>query len=207
MDARMRTDQRSDAVRRRRKPGEGRIVHIPFDGNVPPAPADAEPPAEIIIDATDAAGVSADWLTDYFWLDILQQWSSQPVVIRFQPTHESLLNPVVLHQVNMLRRVAPEWRIVGECYLSDLAVEGRIAQAAVTGYHEIRVLDANRPGAPNSGHPLRLEDAAKRFRQVQTASQKTTPIFVRCPVRTAAAPQPAATTPAAERAGSLTPVQ
>jgi hypothetical protein len=76
--------------------------------------------------------------------------------------------------------VQPIWELVAECYLSDLSAEGRLAQAALTPYHEIRVIDAVRPGAPQSAHPLRMNDAIARIRQAQTANHRTTPVIVRC---------------------------
>jgi len=179
MNARKRQQQRCSTGQRRRKPGQGRIIHIPSDGKFQ-APAESDPPpAHLTLDATDSAGHCADWLNDYLWVDLLRCWSDHALLIRYSPTPESLLNPVVVHQVAMLRRVAPAWRIVGGCYLSDLIPEGRLAQAAIAPYHEIHILDGKREEVTQTRMLPAIADVMARMREVQAAHQMTTPIIVR----------------------------
>jgi len=177
MSAWMREDQRKLVMQRRRKPDSGTIVHIPFEGVDNSALRQVEAPAELHLDPTGPTGETALWLDDFFWLELLQQWPGCPLAIHFHPTRNSLLHPVILHQLTMLRRVAPGWRLVGYCYLSDLEEEGRPSQAALTVHHEIHVIDASRPAAPRSTRPLHMEDTLRRMRQIQTANKRTTPIL------------------------------
>jgi len=190
MDAWMRKTERQEAKRRRRPPGEGRVIRIPFDGTLNAAADATDPPAEIQIEATDASGESADWLTDYFWVDLLGHWADEPIAVHFLPTPAGLLHPVLLHQTYMLRRITEHWRVVGHCYVSDLADQSRVAQAAVTPYHEIRVVDGPRPGVPALNLP-RIEDVIGRMRQAQSAQDRTSPVLVRCaPPTPTAVPEP-----------------
>lgn len=184
----MRSEQRRQANSRRRKPGDGRLIRIPFDGVVSAITEGAQPPSEIQIEPTNEAGEAADWLNDYFWGDLLQQWADEVIAVHFLPTPQSLLHPVIIHQTYMLRRITEHWRVIGNCYLSDLAAEGRLAQAAVSPYHEIRIIDGVRAGVPRPA-TLRIEDALARMREAQAAQGRTTPILVRCaPPTPAAAP-------------------
>ena len=202
MSAWMLENQRELTRQRRRRPNTGTIIHLPFEGSDHAALDNAEPPAELHLEATGPSGETAIWLDDFFWLKLIQQWPQSPLTIHFHPTNNSLLHPVILHQLNMLRRVAPQWRLVGYCYVSDLALEGRLSQAASTVHHEIHVIDAVRPGVPRPAHAMRIEDALAKMRQVQAANNRTTPIVVRCRPKLQAEPdepQPPAKRPRPEQ--------
>jgi hypothetical protein len=190
MNARMREVQRDMTARRRRKPGAGAPLMIPFDGLPSLEPDPNRPPSELSLEATGPSGEPAAWLDDYLWVDLLRAWGETPLAIRILPTPHALLHPVVLHQVNMLRRVAPRWRISAHCYVGDLAPEGHIAQAALSPYHEIHLLDQPAPHHATTAHALRMEDAVARLRRVQVANQRNTPILA-CARRAESAPGPA----------------
>ncbi|MCB9849738.1 MAG: hypothetical protein H6817_03445 [Phycisphaerales bacterium] len=178
MNARMREDQWQMTAQKRRKPGAGAPRLIPFDGGEIQPVDPQQAPSEIALEATGPSGEPAHWLDDFFWVDLLQAWSRESMTIRFLPTPDALLHPVVIHQVNMLRRVATNWRIAGHCYVHDLAPDGMIAQAALSPYHEIHLIDGRREGSAATAHALRIEDALARIRRVQVANSRNTPILV-----------------------------
>lgn len=183
MDAWMPAERRRSVAELRRKPdppSPDRIVHLSFEGGHEAALEDSAPPAELRLEGTCASGETPDWLDDFFWMDVLRRWSTLPLSIHILPTYESLLHPMIGYQMEMLRRVAREWRLIGHCYLSDLEPEGRPARMAMTVYHEIRIIDGRRPGCPPSAHPLKIEEVIATMRQVQAATGRRTPIFARC---------------------------
>jgi len=204
MDAWMRKEERRAAISRRRRPGAGRLIRLPFDGNIPASRFEDQIPTEIEIEATNQSGEAADWLTDHFWVDLLGQWVDEPIIVHFVATPGSVLHPVVVHQVHMLRRVADKWRVVGHCYAADLAGEGRVAQAAVSPYHELRIVDGARPGGPKTPIP-RIEDVLSRMRAIQSAQNRTTPVLVGCSAPPTTAHQAVGSSPAPVAAGSLPP--
>ncbi len=178
MSTMLRKEQRMSTMQRRRKPGNERCLQFAFDADGSLAGIDGDVPQEIHLEATNNDADAAPWLDDYFWMELMQRWSDAPVSVHFQATKGSLLHGVIIHQLNMLRRVVPHWRLIGHCYLSDLEAEGVIEQAAVTVYHEIHVIDGRRPGAADSRHPMRIEDAIATMRKVQRANKRNTPIVV-----------------------------
>jgi hypothetical protein len=188
MSARMRENHWEMTARKRRKPGAGQLVRIPFDAAETVVANPADPPAEIALEATGPGGKPADWLDDPFWLPLLQAWSHERVTVRILPSPRGLLHPVVLHHVRMLRRVAPNWRVVGHCHVEDLSAAGALADAALSAYHEIHLTEAADSGEPRQGHALRLDDALARIRRVQVASNRHTPIVVCSRPRSASAP-------------------
>jgi hypothetical protein len=187
MSTLLRKEQRMSTMQRRRKPGNERCLQFAFDAEGSLAGLDGDAPQEIHLEATNTDAEAAPWLDDYFWMELIQRWSDAPISVHFQPTKGSLLHGIIIHQLNMLRRVVPHWRLIGHCYLSDLEAEGVIEQTAVTVYHEIHVIDGRRPGAVDSRHPLRVEDAVATMRKVQRANKRNTPIIVCCRLE----PQPA----------------
>lgn len=196
MNASMREHHWEMTARKRRRPGAGECLLIPFDSSGAVDTAVPQPPTSLALETTSATGELADWLDDNFWVAMLQAWSNERLSIQILPTPEALLHEVVLHHLHMLRRVAPHWRLVGECYVNDLSQDGLLAQAALSPYHELRIRAGARSGQPQSGHPLRLEDALARIRRVQVANSRSTPIVV-CDQPAATPPRP----PSAAAAG------
>jgi hypothetical protein len=180
MNSRIRDCEREMTAQRRRRPGTGRAIFIPFNGLDDFTADPSDPPAEIALEATGQHGETAIWLDDFFWLSLLKPWSQFPVTIRFHATPDSLLHPVILHQLNMLRRVAPAWRIVGECTADYLADPDRLHTAALSAYHELHVVDDPQGASPTSVTSSELDNMLAQMRQIQGANQRTTPI-VACP--------------------------
>ncbi len=180
MNVTTREQQRNLAAKRRGKPGRVLIVRIPFDGTNDWEPQQSSPPTEIHLESTGASGETAVWLDDHFWMSLIQLWAQETIAVHFLATPGSLTNPVVRHQLNMLRRVVPNWRLIGHCYASDLTEDGVLSQAALGSHHELRLSDAHRPGMQVSGHPLKIQDIAARIRKIQAANNRTTPIVTCC---------------------------
>lgn len=201
MSARMRENHWLMTAQKRRKPGAGAVIELAWDHTDTLTVDPACPPTELVLETTNDAGEPAAWLDDYFWMPLLQAWSESPLTVRFTASPVALLHPVVLHEVSMLRRVAPQWRLVGHCHVNDLAAEGAINAAAQSPYHEIHIAEGTRPGEPRPAHPLRLEDALARIRRIQVAAGRTLPIIV-CARQslTAAGANPATPRAAAGRA-------
>jgi hypothetical protein len=80
----------------------------------------------------------------------------------------------------MLRRVTPRWRLIGQCYLSDLEDRGRLSQAALSVYHEIHIVDGPRPGSSRARNTLNINDALLKIRKVQADHDRTSPIVMCC---------------------------
>jgi hypothetical protein len=185
MDMSMVDERRRLVSRQRSGPrpaAAGRLIRFPYDEGNDAAFDDPAPPVELHIEATDFSGDLAPWLNDLFWLDALQRWSGTRLSVHFLPTYESLLHPDLHAQVDMLRRVASGWRLVAYCYLSDLEVEGRLARAVMTLYHEIRIVDDRRPDCPTGDRPLTIETALGKMRQISAALRaggRSVPVLAR----------------------------
>jgi len=204
MSARMRDQHWEMTAMKRRKPGSGEQIRIRFDSTETLAVDPSRPPAEITLEATGPSGDPAEWLDDAFWLTLLQAWSGHSLTVRFLPSPQVLLNSVVLHHVHMLRRVAPNWHIVAHTHVHDLAADGALADAAMTPYHEIHLVEAARTAHSARTTALRPEEALARIRRVQVANGRHAPIVICArpqsaprPVDTARAPLPPSRTPAA----------
>jgi hypothetical protein len=152
-------------------------MFIPFEGRMPLVPDDIDPPTEMHLEPTSAEGETALWLDDFFWLDLIRRWPQRQLTIQYKPTCRGLLHPVVLHQLTMLRRVAPEWRLVGHCFVSDLADDTLISQAALSLYHEIYIRDCDRPGVTVDASAPSLEVILTRAAKVQAAARRTSPVI------------------------------
>jgi hypothetical protein len=178
MSARMRENHWQMTAQRRRKPGAGDQIRIASTSTEAIAADPANPPCEIVLEATTSSGEPAAWLDDYFWVALLQAWSHVSLTVRFAATPRALLNPVVMHHANMLRRVATNWRVVGLCHVHDLEPEGAVTQIAQSPYHEIHIVDEPRGGESRPAHALRIDDAVARIRRVQVANGRTMPIIL-----------------------------
>lgn len=105
----------------------------------------------LIIEATGPAGEPAAWLDDSWWTDVIQVWGEEAISIHFAPTPGALLHPVVLHQVDMLRRVVPWWRVLGFAYHDDIRTDEQITALVRSNYDEVRFFDAPRPDGSFNG--------------------------------------------------------
>ncbi len=103
------------------------------------------------IEATAPDGSLASWLDDEWWIDVLERWSDTGMSIQIAPTPDAILHPILLYQLEMVRRVACDWGVVGFAHWSEFNSEDAMKQAARSPYHEIRVIDADSVAAASGG--------------------------------------------------------
>jgi len=172
---------------RRRRPVGPVQLSVPFNGSGELQGEDSGGPVEVTIQATNADGALADWLTDEWWAQLIVPWAERSVVLHVAATPAALLHPVVLHQLEMLRRVVPRWRLVGYVYRDDFAVPGDIELAARAAYDEIRIYDQARPGRAETarmGCGMPTEQVLGEIRREQVRLGTSSPVLVRLPALT-----------------------
>lgn len=188
MDEQTRMRTRTETSARRRPPRCHRSIIVPFEPGDNFLSTLRECPAEITIEATDANAAVAAWLDDAWCLDILKRWADEPLAMHVAPTPGAVLHPVVLHLVEMVRRVAPRWRLVGHMHVEDVRTQGEIEKLAGSMFHEVRFIDADRRDGMRDDRTDRTDGAARpiaellgllRAEQIRFAT--TTPVWVRVP--------------------------
>lgn len=187
MDSLEPSEMRQETQRRRRAPDCSRVVRLPFGQGVRLDTLDAHPPLDLRLEATDSAGALATWLDDGWWTQLLSRWCDETVTVTLSPTRDALLHPVLLHQLEMLRRVALAWRLIGIAYRDDVRPNDPAAVRALSTspYHEVRFLDAVRPvqtRRQESEACAPLADLLAAIRADQLRHGRTTPILVRAPI-------------------------
>jgi hypothetical protein len=139
----------------------------------------------VTIEATDSAGELAGWFDDYWWTDLIERWGDEAVTLHIAPTQGALLHPIVLHQMEMVSRVAARWRMVGHAYRSDVASDEVVELLASSPYHEVRFIDQPRPeGSLRGGHgtqELGVDEVFARVRREQISIGASRPVLVRLP--------------------------
>jgi len=182
MDLSAQREIRCSVESQRQAPHEpARIVAAYEDGGIG---SDVQSgPILLTIEATNTQGELAAWLDDGWWTDVIEQWADCAVTVAIAPTPGALLHPVVLHHVEMLRRVAPGWRLIGHVYGDDLATDEEVRHTANSPYHEVRVFDQRRPGfSPvGQGAPVTVDELFGRIRREQSKTSRTRPALVRLP--------------------------
>jgi hypothetical protein len=184
MDELTRTEMRKSTERLRRPPGTPITRRVRFEGDGRLEELRGENSAEVILEVTDADGELAAWFNDFWWTERIQQWGDQPFTIHIAPTPAALLHVVVLHQLEMIRRVVPTWRLIGHGYRDDVVSGDAVAQAAAAPYDELRIIDAaRRSSAPldqcTSDAPL--GEIFARIRREQQRIAAVRPILIRLP--------------------------
>ena len=165
----------------RRRPTNDSRLEVTFDEvRVEGVVGDCRP-AEVAIHATNSERVIAPWLTDGWWMELVSRWADDPLVVQVMPTPGAVLHPVVLVQMEMLRRVAPAWRLIGHAHAEELDSERAARIIAGSPYHEIRVpaAPATTVATPPPLRPARIEQVFSRIRQRQQQLGTTKPILIR----------------------------
>jgi len=198
MDLDGHSDMRRAAEGSRQAPREPTRIVATFDNGA--LSEDIERgPIVLTIEATNSDSALAPWLDDIWWTEVIQRWADCHVTACIAPTPGALLHPVVLHQVEMLRRVLPDWRIVGHAYFDDVASDDDATRLAGSPYHEVRFIDQPRLRTPPSDRctwKLTLEGLFGRIRNEQSRLGVSLPVFVRLP---ASPPETASASPASPR--------
>ncbi|MGB2987285.1 MAG: hypothetical protein WBE26_15560 [Phycisphaerae bacterium] len=208
MNLKARAEIRHAAQRSRRAPRKPVKVLATFDRGCELGDDITPAPVELTVEATNAELELAAWFDDDWWTEIVQRWADDPVAVHIAPTPGALLHPMVVHQLEMLLRVTPQWRLIGHTYVDDAVTEDDIAQLASSPYHEIRFIDRPRPGTPVSDRCTwkpSLAELLGRIRQEQSRLGATTPVLVRLPSSKATPSSPSMPTADRKHESSASP--
>ena len=184
--SKLHTEVRKATQRLRRPPTEPHHIRVSFEGGGELGDDIVPAPVELIIEATNAAGELAGWFSDYWWTEVIQRWGEEPVTVHIAPTPSALLHPVMLNKLEMLRRVASRWRVVGHTYASEVATDDAIESLATSPYDEVRFIDQPRPGVlPDRRRwELPLGELFGCIRRAQERAGTVRPILTRLPSST-----------------------
>ncbi|MHC4696143.1 MAG: hypothetical protein ACYTFA_05300 [Planctomycetota bacterium] len=179
------TAVREATQKMRQPPREPIRITASFDGNGELDEGLLVGPIELTIEATNLDGDLAPWFDDYWWIELIERWGDQPVTLHIAPTPDAVAHPVVLHQMEMVSRVASRWRMVGHGYRGDISTDDAIELLAASPYHEVRFIDQGRPDGPiparRGRFDLAIEDLFGRIRREQIRIGATRPVLVRLP--------------------------
>jgi hypothetical protein len=183
-DLSTRMDVRNATQRSRRGPSETLRLTATFDGGGALGEELPRVPFELTIEATNDERELASWLDDEWWADLIRLWGETPVTVHVAPTPGAMLNPVVLYQLDMLRRVTPSWRLVGHAYSDDVDTDAAIADLVRSPYHEVRFVGEPRPTVKPSDRctePRPIQQLFGRIRRQQERLDRATPVLVLLP--------------------------
>ncbi len=186
-----RADLRNATQRHRRPPGSPVKRTVRFGGNGELGDEKLTAPFELILEVTGAEGELADWFGDEWWMALIERWGDDPITVQIAATHAALLHPVVLHELEMVFRVAPRWRMVGNVYPGDLLTSEDVELVARSPYHEVRFVDPAPPAGSQvdrTRHALPVEELFGRIRREQSRIGAARPILVRLPAGAAGVP-------------------
>lgn len=186
MDIESRSQIRNDIQSIRRSPGQPVSLHFSYDCQGELSQDIPHGSIEITVEPTDPDGMLCEWFDDNWWMDVVQRWVDDQVTVYFAPTPIAVLHPVVLHQVEMLRRVCTRWRIVGYAYTNDVCTNEDVEAFVASHFHEVRFIDETRTNMVISDRiePLPLEKLFASIRKLQASKRATLPILVRMPAGT-----------------------
>ncbi len=171
MDARTREERRQETSQCRRRPSEPQRIY--FEAAGLGATVDVEPgrPTELYIEATTADGTVVPWMTDEWWISMNRACRACAVTIVLLPTPNAILDTIVLHQLEMLRRIAPTWRIVGYALNAEADRESSIERWMLTPYDEIRFCQTPEQNNGDPGPAEKLVARAARAPRVRGCHQ------------------------------------
>lgn len=187
MDPASRDRVRTTTEHHRKPPAPAEKARVLFAGSGELAPELSNHPIELFLEVTDAEGELATWFHDGWWTEMLARWAETPITVFVEPTPLALLHPVVLYEVEMLYRMAPQWRLVGYVYRDDLSTDDDVATLAGSAYQEVRFIDENRPGQFLNDRldcEIKIEQLFARIRREQARVGSTRPALVRLPSKT-----------------------
>ena len=182
MDTSTWLDQRRAVSNARQRPRQQQCVRFAASSDGSHGPRDSAKPTDVYIEATDPHGETAVWFDDWWWMECLSRWKDDGLAVHILPSPAALLHPVVLHHVEMARRVAPGWRMVGYCWLEEMDFDAAPEAVARSPYHEVRVIDASMPQSAGGREPvqaLRVQDFIGAVRRAQRGLGRPLPVLVR----------------------------
>ena len=183
MEGDARVQNRRIATRQRRPQFQPMRLYVPFAGRCDLGEGIASVPVEISLVLTDSSGALAPWFDDWWWTDVLQRWADNRLTFQFLPTPQALLHPVVLHHVEMVQRVAPLWRIIGQVYADEISTLETATAIGRTRYHEVHVLERDQDATKHleEREHLSVEELFGTIRREQLRIGAKQPILVRLP--------------------------
>ncbi|GMU37270.1 MAG: hypothetical protein KJ057_06635 [Phycisphaerae bacterium] len=134
------TSTRKRTVRTRTVPVEVLKRTIPWGGTGRIEVGPNAGPVELILEVTGPDGDLASWFDDFWWVDALTMYKDRSVTVHIAPTPGAVLSPVVLHQMQMLRRVEPRWTAIGYLRAEELSDPEIPRKLRGVPYHEVRVI-------------------------------------------------------------------
>lgn len=184
MDVEERTQIRHATQSNRRPPQCPARILATFDAGHDFSNDASTAPIDLTVEVTNSDLELAPWLNDDWWAEAIHRWADCPLTVHVAPTQGALLHPVVLHHLEMLRRVTPQWRLVGHAFADDVSTDDAIDRLATSPYHEVRFVDQARPGSPRSERrtwTMSIPELLGRIRAAQSRVGASTPILVRLP--------------------------
>lgn len=184
MDAPPLMERRKAAAARRRKPVRKQIREFAATSDGEHGREEVPYPTELRLETTYVDGRIATWFDDAWWLETLRRWKDRSLTIHILPTPDALLHPIVLHELEMVHRMLTSWRVIGHCYLPDIAQPILMPRLAVNQYDEIRIIDTERPESQDQDiRPARmtLDEVFERVRVIQIEQQTHRPLLTRAP--------------------------
>lgn len=173
MDARTREESRREVAQSRSKPVKPQRIYFPADGLGECVEVEPHRPLELVIETTDAEGNVVPWLCDEWWIQVQSVCRDRTVTVVILPTPNALFDEVVRHQLEMVRRIAPRWVIMGYIRAADV-VKGPDGDAwLVLPFDEIRIYE-------DLTHPDKQHTRVIRQRVTQMANLPRYP-GMRCP--------------------------
>lgn len=166
----------------RQAPGTAVVVDVPWEGSEDIAERLPAPPFQLHLMATDDHGEAAVWFDDLWWTELITRYADDAIAVVMAPTPGALLHPVVMHQLEMLLRVVPGWRITGYAFVDDLQTLEEWEQAARSPYHELCVVDRlRRPMTAERMEIKPLDEVFSAIRAVQKRYGASRPVLTRLP--------------------------
>ncbi len=142
-------------------------------------------PTDIRLETTFDNGQISPWFVDDWWIAMLRRFKDHSLSLHVLPTTDALLHPIVMHELEMVRRLQTPWRLIGHCYLDDVGHSMLVHKISLAPYDEIRVITADRPQDDRSVKrvaQLSFEELAKRVRTQQIAEKMVYPLLTRAPL-------------------------
>jgi len=186
MDGTSQSDARRATEQRRRPPAPPVSILATFHNGTLWRDNDAPAPTDLTLEVTNAEGEVAAWFDDFWWTEVLERWGDEPVTLHIAATPNALVHRAVLHQLEMVSRIAARWRIVGHAWRDALATDESVRELARSPYHEVRILDESGPPAlPGENRPAGwpVDELFGRIRREQADVGAVRPILVRLPSR------------------------
>lgn len=138
MDAKMRENRRQEVSQRRKSPTLPQRIYFTVAGQEECLEIEPNGAIELCIETTDAQGILVPWLTDEWWIRTHSVCKDRIVTVIILPTPGGVLDSVVIYQLEMVRRIAPKWRIIGYALGEDAGKEPQLDRWITTPYDEIR---------------------------------------------------------------------